>query len=119
MITKTRTTIRLLICAGVLLSALGASQAADIYVNPGSSITNAMAAASPGDTVHVNAGTYRENVAIGTSGASGAYITLIANGAVVIDAGGAGKAIRIAANYIVVNGFECTNYLEGVNMRTA
>ncbi len=93
--------------------------AADFYVSPGSSITNAMAAANPGDTVHVNAGTYNENVQINKPGTSSAYITLMANGAVTINAGGAGKALRIAASYIVVNGFECTNFLEGLNMRTA
>ena len=108
---------RILACATLLLTIVAAN-ATDIYVNPGSSITNAMAAANPGDTVHVNAGTYNENVQINNSGTSSAYITLIANGAVVVNAGGAGKAIRIAANYIIVNGFECTNYLEGLNMRT-
>jgi PKD repeat protein len=116
--TATRAT-RTMLCVAMLAAALSAAQAADIYVSPGSSITNAMAAANPGDTVHVNAGTYSENVAINTSGTSSAWITLLANGPVVINAGGAGKAIRIAANYIIVNGFECTNYLEGVNMRTA
>src|SRR5262249_40927218 len=94
-------------------------QATDIDVSPGSSITNAMAAANPGDTVHVNAGTYYENVQINKPGTAGSYITMLANGPVVINAGGVGKAIRIAASYIAVNGFECTNYLEGVNMRTA
>src|SRR5579862_6080689 len=104
----------------VLAIAFAFSAAAtDIYVNPGSSITNAMAAANPGDTVHVNAGTYNENVQINKPGTSSAYISLVANGSVVINAGGAGKAIRIAASYIILNGFECTNYLEGVNMRTA
>ena len=120
-------TIKTPFCAAVVLMTLmtlipfgtSAANATDIFVNPGSSITNAMAAANPGDTVHVNAGTYNENVAINTSGTAAAYITLIANGAVVINAGGAGKAIRIAANYIVVNGFEFTNFLEGINMRTA
>ena len=93
--------------------------ATDYYVNPGSSITAAMAATVPGDTVHVNAGTYHENVQVNVPGNSSAYISLVANGAVVIDAGGAGKALRIAASYISVSGFECTNFLEGLNMRTA
>ena len=108
-----------LFCATLCMLSTTLATAADFYVSPGSSITNAMAAANPGDTVHVNAGTYNENVQINKSGTSGAYITLVANGAVTINAGGAGKALRIAASYIVVNGFECTNFLEGLNMRTA
>jgi PKD repeat protein len=108
---------RAALLAGVILVTVSAS-ATDIYINPGSSITNAMAAANPGDTVHLNAGTYYENVQINKSGTSSAYISLVSNGAVVINAGGSGKAIRIAANYINVNGIEFTNYLEGLNMRT-
>ena len=93
-------------------------QAADITVSPGGSISAAFASANAGDRVLVNAGTYNENILISKSGTVAAYITLKANGAVKINSGGGGKAIRIAASYIIIDGFELTNYQCGVNFRT-
>jgi hypothetical protein len=67
------------ITASAVISPASA-RAATLVVNPGQSIQAAVDAASPGDTIVVKAGTYRENVAIHTSG-----LTLKAQGSVTLE----------------------------------
>ena len=77
-----------------------------ITVNPGQSISSAIAGASAGAIVLVKAGSYSESVTIGGSGGtSGSPITLRAEPGTVIHAAGWG-GITITAPYIVVDGFE-------------
>ena len=70
--------------AGAVIAALtfgspASARAATHVVHPGESIQAAVDAASPGDTVVVKAGTYRESVTIHTNG-----LTLKAHGSVTL-----------------------------------
>ena len=84
-----------------------ASQAAAITVGPEgcdyTSIQAAINAASPGDAVEVQSGTYRENVNVDKN------LTLKGVGMPVVDAGGADNAIALSADGIWLEGFVATN----------
>lgn len=75
-------------------------------VNPGDTIQTAIDAASAGDTIQVNAGTYTQQVVINKDG-----IKLVASGAVTIQAPGSltgdGSIIRVTgdADNVVIKGF--------------
>lgn len=138
-----------LICGAllvVLLVAAPAALAADYYVNndtgddatgTGSSSApwktiargDVLGVLSPGDTVHVAAGTYPQATHLGVhlttcSGAPGAPITYKAEGAVLIDMTGvnsgpdgymsAGMWVETGLHDIVIDGFEITNAQWGV-----
>ena len=66
-------------------------------------INDAVGAASAGGTVVVCAGTYAEDVAVAKP------LTLIAGGAVVIDATGLDNGIKISASNVTVSGFTIKN----------
>jgi parallel beta-helix repeat protein len=89
---------------GLLLA--GGAGAATLTVCPGgcaySSIQGAINAASIGDTVQVKSGTYYENVNVNKQQ------TLRGIGMPVVDAGGSGSAITLAADGIVLEGFTAT-----------
>ncbi|MBL0920498.1 MAG: nitrous oxide reductase family maturation protein NosD [Phycisphaerales bacterium] len=62
-----------------------------------------IAAASPGDVVEIGEGVYRERIRIDRP------VTLIARGRVVIDGGGSGDIVEIAAPDVTVRGFIIRN----------
>jgi len=68
-----------------------------------STINSAVTAASAGSIVVVCAGTYKEGVAVSKS------LTLVASGAVTIDATGLDNGILITASNVVVSGFTVEN----------
>ena len=82
----------------VLMGAAALSQSAGAAAQ-GATIGDLIAAASPGDTVVVPPGTYRENVVIDKS------ITLVGEGRPVIDGGGAGDVILVTADGVTIRGF--------------
>jgi hypothetical protein len=81
-------------------------------------ITKAGSSTSGGDTVLVQSGTYIETADITVSGSPNNYITFKADGACLVKPG-TGKGIRIAGSYIIVDGFEVTTYVEGINIRNS
>jgi|GEM_PF-1586586 len=106
--------IRLLICL-VLVAVLsiwavnlvGHACAANITVKSGESIQSAIKAATPGDTIQVQSGTYKGPVAVAKR------LHLVGNdtggGRPVVDAGGAGSPITLMANGCSLEGFEARN----------
>ncbi|HKQ33520.1 MAG TPA: hypothetical protein VJV40_09945, partial [Thermodesulfobacteriota bacterium] len=92
--------ILLLISAIAALTLPSASAvSATIRVSPGGSyrtITEAVNAASPGDTISVGAGTYRERLVIDKT------LSLIGVGNPVIDGGGTGSVVEIKASGCVI-----------------
>src|SRR4030066_2147947 len=103
-------------CCGVLRIAVGITilglllvgnaNAANLTVCPSgcaySSIQDAIKASSNGDTILVKSGTYIENVKVNKQ------LTLRGIGNPVVDAGGSGSAITLAANGITLEGFKAT-----------
>jgi nitrous oxidase accessory protein len=84
-----------LLCALLLLSGNGAAAA----VAPGiDTLAAAIAAAAPGDVLRLEAGVYRGPVNINRS------ITITGSPASVIDAGGQGRVVTIAAPDVVIRG---------------
>jgi parallel beta-helix repeat protein len=100
----------------VLLLASGAG-ATELVVCPSgcaySSIQAAVYAASAGDTVTVNSGTYVENVAVNKQLILRGVDTGV--GMPVVDASGSGNAITLAADGIVLEGFTATEGGENPN----
>ena len=85
-------------------SEVKSSSSATIYVPDGyPTIQAAVNAASPGDTIIVKDGTYKENVLLNKR------LTLIGDALPTIDAQGKGDAINITAEFCVVTGFRCVN----------
>jgi nitrous oxidase accessory protein len=86
--------------AGALLLAwtlaCGSAGAATLSVQPGQSIAQALAAARPGDTVRVLAGSYRANLVIDKP------LTLEGVGHPVISGGGHGDVIRVRAPGVTI-----------------
>ncbi|MCX9080677.1 MAG: right-handed parallel beta-helix repeat-containing protein [Candidatus Methanoperedens sp.] len=98
------------IAVGITMLALllaGSANAATLTVCPSgcaySSIQKAINASSNGDIVLVQSGTYFENVNITKQ------LTLRGIGNPVVDAGGSGSAITLAANGITLEGFTATH----------
>ena len=84
------------------------SAATTRYVGPGqlySTIGAAIAAANPGDTVRVYAGTYYENITIDKS------ISLIGNGSTntIINGSGIDSVVTIASDWVNITGFAVTD----------
>src|SRR5690606_10850659 len=73
------------------------------------SVNAAIAAASPGDTVVIPAGTYVGEVVIDMS------ITLVAEGVVVLDGGGLGDVVHVTAEDVTVRGFVVRNSARNVS----
>jgi len=72
-----------------------------------STIQKAISNANSGDTIYVRAGTYYENLIVDKS------VTLEGENrdTTIIDGGGNGDVIRVAADYITITGFTITNLL--------
>ncbi len=93
--------LRKLVGVTALALALAASavQAAQRELRPdGPGLARAVAAAAPGDILHLAAGVYRGNVRVDKP------LALIGRPGAVIDGGGAGDVIRIAAPGVIVRG---------------
>ena len=92
--------------SGVLLlarlGALGQGGSVNAQSNGQPTIAALIAAASPGDTVTVPPGTYREQVVVDKS------ITLVGEGRPVIDGGGVGDVIKVTADGVTIRGFVIT-----------
>jgi parallel beta-helix repeat protein len=71
-------------------------------------ISQAIEAAYPGDTIMVHDGVYYENIVINKP------LTLTSASPAIIDGGAAGNCITVSANNIVVNGFEIRNGYNGI-----
>lgn len=91
--------------AGLVLTGLcwaaaaGVTQAATLTVGPGqvyTSISEAIAAASPGDTVRIQAGLYREHVVVDRP------LALVGERGAVIDGGGEGDVVTLTADGVTL-----------------
>ncbi|MGZ3181241.1 MAG: nitrous oxide reductase family maturation protein NosD [Telluria sp.] len=89
---------RLLRALALSLVLSAGARAAVLQVAAGESIARALAAAHAGDTVQVQAGTYRERLVIDKP------LTLAGSGMPLIDGGGSGDVIRLRAPGITVRG---------------
>jgi len=94
----------------ILIMLVTSTDAATLSVGPGQSYTTTQAAvdaASPGDTILVQSGTYYENVNVNKQ------LTLqgvdSGSGLPVIDAGGSGRAITLNADGCILDGFVAIN----------
>jgi nitrous oxidase accessory protein len=88
----------------LLLPAARTAEAAGEQV----SITAAIAAAAPGDTIHIPAGTYVERLVIDKS------VILVGEGRPVIDGGGLGDVIHVVATDVTIRGFDVRNSARAV-----
>jgi nitrous oxidase accessory protein len=88
---------------GVVLVFAGAALAAELRVRPGESITAAIAAAAPGDTIVVERGVYRENLLISKP------LTLKGIDRPRIDGGLKGDTIRVEAVDVTLSGLLVTD----------
>ncbi len=97
-----------LLCFASALGALGALGAQDLVVGKGAryaTITDALAAATPGATVRVLAGTYREP----TLNARVPRVTIVGEGNPVLDGEGAREILVVHAPHVTVRGLTFTN----------
>ena len=74
-------------------------------------IQEAVNSVSPGQTIHVAAGTYHEHVTVNKS------LTLIGEKGATIDGGGGGKVIYITTNNFNISGFTIQNGLFGIYLK--
>jgi len=88
-----------IIMLAALMALLSGTADSTFYVKPGQSIQAAINAASPGQIVEVQNGTYQERVNVTKQ------LTLKGVGEPVVDAGGEGSAITISANGSTLYGF--------------
>jgi parallel beta-helix repeat protein len=112
-------TCLLLVAAALVavLAAAGVGAGAELHVNPGESIQDAINASYPGDTIYVHAGEYCENVDVNKR------LTLIGDGADVVEvraAAASDHVFEVTADYVNISGFKATGswkagiYLVGV-----
>lgn len=111
----------ILAAAFVLTSVLAPSAQAALRCVPGAiagqtctfthaTISAAVAAASGGDTIMVDVGTYSENVSLG----SNLTLTAAPGTKPIIDGGSSGDAVSVSGTGITVNGFEIRNGWSGI-----
>lgn len=133
LLTKTAVLLCFLVCACVVVTPGRSLAATSYYVastgsdtNPGTSskpwrtIQKAANTATPGSTVYVRGGVYKERVTVNVSGsASGGYITFRSypNETAVVDGTGlsvpgasTGLFLLVSRSYIIIKGFEIRNY---------
>lgn len=97
------------IMLAAIMTLLSCTADSTFYVKPGQSIQAAINAASPGQIVEVQNGTYRETVNVTKP------LTLKGLGEPVVDAGGEGSAITISANGSTLLGFTAVGSGKGWN----
>lgn len=97
------------IMLAAIMTLLSCTADSTFYVKPGQSIQAAINAASPGQIVEVQNGTYRETVNVTKP------LTLKGVGEPVVDAGGEGSAITISANGSTLLGFTAVGSGKGWN----
>ncbi len=97
-----------IVLAAMMALLLGTADST-FYVKPGQSIQTAINAASPGQIVEVQNGTYHERVNVTKQ------LTLKGVGEPVVDAGGKGSAITISANGSTLLGFTAVGSGKGWN----
>jgi parallel beta-helix repeat protein len=104
----------LFVVAGALAATAGSAQAATIVVNPGQSIQAALNVASPGDTVLVRPGVYREELVMATARVKlmGSFSTLLPP-AVLSEPCGELIGICIVASGVTVSGFNVNGFNDG------
>jgi nitrous oxidase accessory protein NosD len=78
-----------------------------------STIQAAINAATPGQTIYVYDGIYKENVNVNKA------LTIEAASHPIIDGGAAGNCISIGANGVVISGFEIRNGYNGISGQTS
>lgn len=95
----------------------GSDSAAGSSSAPWKTLLKAMSASlKPGDEVVVRSGTYNESMSIQKSGSAGNYITIrseVEGGAKIV-ASGSNVGITIAANYVIVDGFDVKGGSHGI-----
>ena len=101
----------ILFAAWLMVVSAGTSSARVIRTLPGEgdgAISRAVAAAAPGDTVVVVAGTYREHNILVTSPL---YITgeITGEGRAIVDAGGDGEIFTVTSSGVTIRGLELRN----------
>lgn len=97
------------IMLAAMMTLLSCTANSTFYVKPGQSIQTAINAASPGQIVEVQNGTYNERVNVTKP------LTLKGLGEPTIDAGGKGSAITISANGSTLLGFTAVGSGKGWN----
>jgi parallel beta-helix repeat protein len=95
--------VKIVLALIALLPVTGAAEAETLMVEPGQSIQEAVEAASPGDIIEVQAGSYYENLNITKP------LKIIGIGNPVVDAGGRGSAIMLSAGGITLEGLVAVN----------
>ena len=98
-----------LVIVGAAVFALAPGQTTRADVGNETTISELIEAAEPGDTIRVPAGTYTEQVRIDRP------LTLIADGKVIIDGGGVGDVVVIAAPDVTFDGFIVQNTARAVS----
>ena len=101
---------RALVGLAVALLLAGLAQGTTWTVSPGESIQAAIDAASPGDTILVESGIYRENVNVTKA------LILKGIGMPVVDANESGNAITLSAGGVWLEGFVATNSSVGIKV---
>ena len=96
-----------------IICVCGAAQGATITLGPSGSIQGAIDAASPGDVIEVQSGTYHENVNVDKPVILFGVDT--GGGKPVVDGGGRGSAISLSASGSVLEGFVVTNSGNDIN----
>lgn len=99
----------IVIMLAAIMTLLSCTADSTFYVKPGQSIQAAINAASPGQIVEVQNGTYHETVNVTKP------LTLKGVGEPVVDAGGEGSAITISANGSTLLGFTAVGSGKGWN----
>jgi hypothetical protein len=86
--------------------------------SPFATIDRALSAATPGTRILVHAGTYGPFDADGVSGEAGSPIAIVADGAVTLEARGAGAVISMSdPEYVVIEGFTLADaQIHGMNI---
>jgi nitrous oxidase accessory protein len=90
------------IIGGLVLAGAAAISQPDTAAAQQPTIASLIAAASPGDTIEVPPGTYREQVVVDKP------VTLVGRERPVIDGGGVGDVIKITADGVTIRGFVIT-----------
>ncbi|WP_327175160.1 right-handed parallel beta-helix repeat-containing protein [Streptomyces sp. NBC_01335] len=107
-------TAALVTCGLTLVSAGPADAAGVVDVSTAKQLKAALAAAVPGDTIHLADGTYTGNFKVTVPGTAGARITLTGSSAAVLTASGGYGLYLNGASYWTVQGVTVTGGQKGI-----